>query len=260
MTTELMPTVEVTGPPVVPYPFGLFSVAPVGTPADGHWTSGIWWRSFACNLVGVTYGPCSVDDEVPEKDPNVECGIGGAVAFTVYARSDESVGGGSLAEKFQAARDTLIAGEQFAVEQTVWAALLAEVTVADGTAGAQNYAEAVAMAEALIADNYGGSPVLHMSRFAAPMAHDVIQRDGTRLATLLGSQVVAGGGYGTSPTTAGAAQTIFATGALQVVRGEIFDLGQHLDRDTNSISAVVERTYVVGWDCTAVRVAIPAAP
>jgi hypothetical protein len=124
---------------------------------------------------------------------------------------------------------------------------------------ANDQVEGVAMAEALIADAYGGTPVLHMSRYTATKANEALRIDGGRLRTLLGSDVVAGGGYEPSPTTAGATSIIFATGALNVVRSEIFDVGNAIDPLTNDISAVVERTYSVGWDCTAIRVAVPAA-
>lgn len=256
--TDVMPSVEVTAPNAVPYPFGLFSVAPATTPAEGHWGAGIWWRSSACNLAGVTYAPCSVEDPVPAKGPNVECGIVGGPAFTVYARSDESMGGAPVAQKFAAARDLLLAGEQYAVEQTLWGLLLAATPAADGTAGSVD--EAIAMAEGLISDNYGGSPVLHMSRYTATMAYLVLHPEGERLVSVLRSQVVAGGGYGPSPVTSGPALSIIASGGLVVVRGTVEDLGEYYDTATNQISAVVERTYAIGWDCTAVRVAVPATP
>lgn len=258
--TDLLPSVEVTAPAVAPYPFGLFSAVASDTPADAHWQAGVWWRSLACNLVGVTEGLCTVDDAVPELTPNVVCGTAHAHAFTVYAHSDESMGGASLPAKFQAARDLLAAGEQYAVESALWTALVAAVAAPDGTGG--TVAEAVAMAEGLIATYYGGTPVLHMSRYTATMAGmDVLRVDGSRLRTTLGSGVVAGGGYLPAPVaTAPNDVAVFATGGLVLLRGEIIDLGTTYDTRLNNISAVVERTYIVGWDCTAVRVGVSAPP
>ena len=43
------------------------------------------------------------------------------------------------------------------------------------------------------------------------------------------------------------------------VVGEVFDLGEHLDRATNSVSAVVERTYVIGWDTALVEITVTPA-
>lgn len=250
--TDTMPSVEVTAPAAVPYPFGLFSVAPAATPADGHWTAGVWWLSAACNSAGVTHGPCNVDSPVPAKSVNVECGVVGAPSFTVYARSDASMGGMPVAQRFAAARNLLLAGEQYAVEQMLWQMLLDATPSADGVAADIN--EAVAMAEGLISDNYGGPPVLHMSRYSATMAYLVLHSEGTRLMSVLGSNVVAGGGYTPSPVATGPALDVVASGALVVVRGPVEDLGEAYDTDTNQISAVVERTYAIGWDCTAVRV------
>lgn len=255
---DVLPSVEVTAPAVTPYPFGLFSVAPASVPADDHWASGIWWRSAACNSLGVTHNPCVVDDPVPALAPNVVCGIVGGEAFTVYARSDESMGGAPIDAKFQAARNLLLAGEQFAVETELWAMLLAAVPTADATA--VDAQEAIAMAEALIADNYGGAPTLHMSRYAATMGAWAIRIEGSTLKSLLGASVVAGGGYGTSPIATGSAFSVIATGALVVVRSVVDDVGRYYDHATNRIDAVVQRTYAIGWDCTAVRVDVPAVP
>lgn len=237
-----IPRVEVTRPALVPYPFGLFSVATTPPPADVHWQAGVWWPSSACGTTGVTEGPCNVDLPVPGLDSNVVCGQSVGHAFTVYARSDESVGGAPLAEKFANARATLLAGEQYAVEQHVWGLLVAD---AGEVVGGGSAVAALGAVEQAIADNYGGSPVVHMNRLTTTLAYEAVQRDGTKLATLLGSQVVAGGGY--------ASNIVIATGSVVIMRSEVFDLGQHFDRDINSVSAVVERTYVVGWDCAAVR-------
>lgn len=251
--TTVMPRVEVTGPPLVPYPNGLFSVVAATTPPVPHWTPGVWWQSVACgSQVGVTYAPCQVDDPVPAKSVNVACDINTAqLAFTVYARSADSMGGRPVAERFAAARDTLLAGEQFAVESALWEALM-DATPTAFAVVPTDPVTAIAIAEHLIAAQYGGTAVLHMDRFAATLANDVLRPDGARLRTLLGASVVAGGGYG--ETIAAVEGSVIATGGLVVFRSEINDLGETYDQATNSVSAVVERSYVIGWDCTAQRV------
>lgn len=252
--TPEQPSVEVTGPVAVPYPFGLFSLPFAGVPSEPGWQGGgVWWNTSACQPVGITYGQCNVDSSLPPVlDSNVECSWSpSAPSFTVYARSTRSVGGGSLEEKFAQARDVLAAGEQFAVEELLWAALMAATTVGAGTAATS--VEAVALAELAISAVYGGTPVLHMDRRTATLGESVLHTEGARLKSLLGSSVVAGGGYG----PVGAAKpAVIATGGIQIFRSEMFDLGQHIDQATNEISAVVERTYVVGWDCTATRINI----
>ena len=250
--SDTIPSIEVTAPTATPYPFGLFTVAPTSI-GEARWTAGIWWRSQACNLVGVTFNPCQVDDDVPAKDVNVECSIVTAPSFTVYARSADSLAGASIADKFANARTALLAGEQFAAETALWEMLLAATSSPDGTAA--DVQEAIAMAEAQIAAVYGGTGVIHLSRYSAIMAGtNVLSPSGTRLTTLLGSHVIAGGGYDEAPAESGAVVSVIATGGVNLVRGEVFDLGQHFDTDTNSISAVVERSYAIGWDCAAVRI------
>jgi hypothetical protein len=262
MTDTMIPSVEVTAPRVVPYPFGLFSVVTPETSVDPHWQAGVWWRSEACASVGVTYLPCQVEDVVPPKSVNVQCGIITAPSFTVYARSDESMGGSALSEKFAAARALLMAGEQYAVESALWALLDDAIGAGVSSATGGSIQEAIAMAEGLINVNYGGTGVMHMSRYTATMAGiDVLRVDGARLRTLLGTPVAAGAGYLPAPDSPFSEDDaeIIVTGALVLMHGEVFDLGTVYDTEINDISAVVERTYVVGWDCTAMRTAVLTA-
>lgn len=249
---EIMPSVEVPGVPPTPYPFGLFSIPPASAPSDGHWQSGVWWQTAACTLVGVTHGPCTVDEDVPAKDPNVVCGQGFAGAFTVYAMSDVSTGGASIDEKRAQARDLLLAGEQWAVESVLWDLLLAATPAAST---APTIEAAIGLAEATMPSLYGGTPTLHMNRLAATLGGSAaaLRVDGARLRSFLGSPVVAGGGYGDAGEDD---LEVIASGGLVVIRSEVFDLGDHIDQATNTLSAVVERTYAVGWDCTAVRVTV----
>lgn len=254
--TTTMPPVEITASTPGDYPFGVFSVAPTTPPAGSQWTAGVWWRTTAGQQVGVTYAPCQVDDEVPVTlDANVDCAIGTARAFTVYARSDEAVGGGDLPAKFARAREVLQGGEQYAVEAALWALMMDATPSAAGDAA--SYAEAVAMAEGRLSQVYGGPATLHASRYVAGMlGGTILHADGARLRTVLNAHLIAGGGYSPAPTATDPAASVIATGPVIVMRGEVMDLGQHIDRDVNNISAVVERTYVVGWDGPAVRIAV----
>jgi len=198
-------------------------------------------------------------------DANVVCGVATGAVFTVYARSDLSMGGLPVAERVAGARDLLLAGEQKAVESALWALMVAELaTMApdpDATAG--SITEAIAMAEQLMAASYGGTPVIHLSRYAATLAiaDSAARVDGGRLRSALGSDVVAGGGYGgAAPTTPGAAIDVIATGAVVYVRSDVLTFDEARNPRTNQIDSMAMRTYAIGWDCTAVRVNIPAAP
>lgn len=247
--TTTMPRVEVQAPALSAYPFGVLSVATPVEPADAHKYAGVWWTSKAVGAVGTTYSPCDVDAPSPINalDPNVVCTTGESkIVFTLYAYNDGSVGGGSLDEKFARASELLIAGEQRAIEEALWAALALHDTAA-GTAASP--LEALALLEQEATGVYAGTPTMHVSRTNATLCHDVLAPQGSKLKTLLGSDVVAGGGYGSNAV-------IYATGPLVMTRGPILNLGQHYDRATNDISAVVERTYSIGWDGSALSAAI----
>jgi hypothetical protein len=251
------PAIEIPAPALIPAPFGLFSVALQPAPADNGWQGGVWWQVNGCNDVGITYGVCNVDSVVPALDPNVTCDIATAQPFTVYARSDLSMGGMPLAQRQQRARDVLQGGEQHAVEQMLWQMFLAATPTPDDTATSQQ--EAIARVEGLVRDSYGGTPVLHLSPFTATMISGTAFRvEGGVLQTFLGSRVVAGSGYDVASPGPTDAVSVVGTGNIVVVRGDIFDVGQVINRETNQVDSLVERTYVVGWDCTAVRVEVPA--
>ena len=244
--------VEIAAPPVVPYPFGLFSLPLATPPADTHWGKiGGWFRSAACNAADTTLAPCTTDAIAAGIDAGdllervTNCSVRTAYAFTVFAATDASTGGATLAELTASARALLLAGEQFAVESHVWGLLVDEY---EFTVVGADPVQVIARAEAAIAALYGGSPVLHMSRATATRSHEVVQRDGNRLASLLGSTVIAGGGYGTD----GDDTRVIATGGLVIVRGEPYDFAQVVDRKTNTVAQTVCRDYLIGWDCTTV--------
>lgn len=260
-----IPSVEVPAVPPTPYPFGLFSIAPVPTPSEGNrWEGGVWWMSSGCNEVGLTYGPCNVDAPVPVPAlvDGVDCGYGIGHAFTVYARSVLSVGsaGTGLAAKQAQARDVLLAGEQYAVEQALWALLVA-ATAVPIVATAADAAHGVAIVEAALPSVYAGAGVIHLPRYGGILAGgaNVLRVQGSNLTTFLGLPVVAGGGYGTAPTTATSAFDVIGTGRVVVIRGDITDLGQTVNQQSNEVQSVVQRSYVVGWDCAAVRVHVNAS-
>lgn len=253
-TAATMPMYEVTAPAVVPYPFGIASVAATPAPADLHWQAGVWWLNHGCGPAGITYNQCTVDSVPAALPANVPCGYDTAAPFTVFARSNASLGGMPLEMRDQQARDLLIAGEQHEVEEALWALLLAETGVAAATAA--NLHEAVAMADALVPQVYGGTPVLHLSRYAASMAvaQYALRIDGRRLVSPLGSDVIAGAGYGTPPTATGPALDVIGTGPVVLVRGDVQVFNEARNPVTNQLDTLVYRNYVVGWDCTAVRV------
>ena len=146
------------------------------------------------------------------------------------------------AEMYARASSMLQAGEQHAVETALWDAL---VTNAGAGTGATGLVDTLARAEAAVAAAYGGSPVVHLSRYNASRLGTTNARvEGTKLRTALGTDVVAGGGYDTD-------SLVIVTGPIVMTRGPIKNLGIAHNRDENSHAAIVERSYTIGWDAYA---------
>lgn len=121
--------------------------------------------------------------------------------------------------------------------------------------------------ESALAECYGGVGVIHvpLTALATLDSWGLVQRVGARdaitgqfgprLQTRAGNLVAVGAGYpGTSPTGAAAPagqSWLYATGAVFAYRGNVrfTTLRDSIDRETNTIEAIAERTYVIGWDC-----------
>jgi hypothetical protein len=240
--------IEVTEPVAQPYRFGLFSVATPSPITDPHWQAGgVEWVSEMCSSpVAVTTNDC-VDPDVAALDVQVACVIPQFSAFTVYSSVGDSVGKfRNVADAMRVARDRLTTGEQFGVEAALWALLeAAEPT----PVAASTLALGLGLVEQMLAEAYGALGVIHMSRLAATLYGDILRVDGTRLVTPLGTPVVAGGGYdevdGTEPTTI----SIFGTGPLFMLRSDIDDRINAINRETNTHFVVAQRTYTIGYDC-----------
>lgn len=112
----------------------------------------------------------------------------------------------------------------------------------------------LALLEQYAGTNYGGRPVIHMSRANATrlislMAVYVV---GDHLETALGTLVVADGGYGglslPSAPAAGAGW-MYVTGAVNIWQGRTF-IGHALENPyNNEVNALAERVYVPTYEC-----------
>jgi hypothetical protein len=90
----------------------------------------------------------------------------------------------------------------------------------------------------------------------------VFQRNGLWY-TAKGNKVVPGGGFtGTSPAGAAAptgTAWMYATGALMGYRSapkQVADRTSSLDRSDNTLALIIERTYLLGWDCCHIGVRV----
>lgn len=240
----------VDAPAVVPYSFGLFSVADPRPVSEAHWRFGVQWQSQACFQTDTTTSNC-FDEVDPLDTPDDSCVVRQFDPFTVYAFNTDEIPGRTLAEREDDTLARLLAGEQRSAEEHVWGMLGAEApVVTDLTASSAHYG--LAWLEQELAETYGGTGVLHMSRSAAMMLYDFFRVQGGRLFTPLGTPVVAGGGYDQQGGAATGLATVYATGPLVIYRGDVDTRQQAVSKSDNTVSMIAQRDYVVGWDCVTI--------
>ncbi len=122
---------------------------------------------------------------------------------------------------------------------------------------------ALGLLESAFADCYSGVGIVHVPNELIPLLDQAYQleREGERLYTGNGNIVVAGTGYaGSSP--AGVVDPnvrwIYMTPQIFGYRSEIRTLEREttLDRSVNTVKAIAERTYLLGYDCCLVAVPV----
>lgn len=282
-------------PPFTPLRFGLVSAALDRTvDAPSHWGAGVTWQSH-CPSADATYDECivaideSLPAEPPEKDATSGFQLRGATPFTVFARFDCSPVG--FWDRAQAlATEALTRAESFRVErvfatgvapvgggapETVYPHLQANAPVEDDTGVLMqpdvefasietlDVVEGLGALERDIGECYHGQGVLHVPAVLGPALahHSLVTRQGDALFTLNGNRVVLGSGYpGAAPdgTIEDGVAWVYATGAVFYYRGAVTvsQISNSIDRSTNTVEALAERTYVIGWDCCLLAVPI----
>lgn len=248
----------VEAPPVVPLPYGIFSVAEPRLTTDDHWRLGVQWQSQACGATKITTGPC-IEPEREGLTPDDYCSVSQYDPFTIYAYNDDAVIGHTLAEHQANAVQRLIATEQRSVEEQMWS-LLGTGATALTAVPAGNGGLVLGFLEQFLAQNYGGQGVLHMSRLVATYLWEYLEVQGGILVTKLGTPVIAGAGYDNVIDPPGNDFEIFASGPVVLYRGDIDTRQNAVDRATNQTSIIAQRDYVVGWDCVAYGVTSKFVP
>lgn len=263
----IAPPQVVNGPVRAPLPFGLFSVLGFGS-GDQRWENGVIFEGLTCEPAGGIGAPDCDPEEIIGLPKDLSGGNGpggGGSPFTIYGHHTCSPVGSSFARAQELANQHLQVREEARVEQAVWTGDLGNTP---NFSGANGYAapvnvgtfdphRAVAKLEQELAERYGSLGVIHASRESvARLAKEGdLTRQGGRLFTALGTPIVAGTGY--------ASDRIVATGSLLGFRSEVFipsnRPGDLLDRSTNDLYAVAERSYVVSFDDCAVLEATVAS-
>lgn len=273
-------------------PGGLFSAAVVDRSAGiPNWANGGFsWDTDACPSDLILSDFCT--NQAEGLIASADGGDNGSWPFGVIGKFECYSSGYTVSQRREIARKQAEAGTQKAVEHELWSGAIAQASnrldvpfLTNGKAvnvgtGAVTPAVAVAKLEQALADcGLGVQGVIHLTRQAAVMAasQNVIERDGDKLFTALGTPVVAGVGYDPDKTPGAPAQAAvpapaalgprpdnqwgFATGPVYVHLGGVDDLGEHLDHTTNVLTVVAGRPAAVYWDsCCTAAVQIDTTP
>ena len=261
--TTIAPPTFIVGAARQPLPFGLFSTFTLRPPGDHRWLNGVSFQSITCDsLSGVGVG-CADPTGLPKSlERNAEFAQP-TVPFTVYGHYACAPMGATFEEASALALQHLEAREEARVEEAFWTGNLdnepslasGDVTVlADGDPVAP--AVGLGLLEGWIAKTYGSLGVIHMTRALAGASSDHLKAQGNVLRTVLGTPVAAGAGYpGTDGSVVdpdGLQSWAYVTPALFGYRSDVatsssrpYDL---LDRGDNTLYAIAERSYVLGFD------------
>lgn len=259
----------VAAPPVVPYRYGLFSVVsprnaeltPTGA-IEEHWRAGVVWESQACSPIGaITQGPC-IDPEggiyTPTMVNNANCSdLQTFDPFTVYVYNRDSIPGYTLEQHMQQTIERLTNNEQRLVEEQVLLNL-ASCVGAPTDLSAFPIEFALGFVENWLADRYGGTGVIWMSRQAATVYWENLRVEGARLVTTVGTPVIAHSQTPSAPPST--TVTIYATGVPVMYRGDIDVREAAINKPINEVSYIAQRDYVVGWDCFCAAFTVSLAP
>lgn len=292
----IKPRTYVSAPAFTPLPFGLLTaLSPtIQTPADPHWQAGVQYES-VCAVGDTTFDECFAVSGTatagptgppPSKAATTEFTLRGATPFTVYTQLDCSTVG-FWDRSDDVINQSFTQSEQWQVERAFWTGMAASQLVVyphlaadeemydgevllqpdatilnDGTA--IGVAEGIGRLEAALADCYDGVGIIHVPRALGPALTGamLLVQEGARYRTPNGNIVVMGSGYtGSAPdgtTIPDNSLYVYATGAMMIYRSPTYSVGGRdaLDRANNTLKVMVERNYLLGWDCCLIGVNI----
>ena len=249
----IAPPAIVAAPARTALPYGLGSV--LGWRSGDRFLTGVTWVSITLDPAGGRGGPeCDPEAVVGlPKEFDGDRTIGNATPFVVYGHDACNMVANSPEEAQEFATAHLLTREEARAEQALWYGDLGNVPnfvgangyIAPVDLGAFPVVDALAAVEQGIAENYGSVGVIHMSRGTATLLAKHLDKRGGRLYTRgLDTPVVAGTGYPDG--------VIVGTSALFGYRGDLITSsnrpGDLLDRSDNTMYAVAEREYVIGFD------------
>jgi hypothetical protein len=287
------PLFYVDKPAFTPLPYGLLSTlaSSIRSSVDPHWENGVRYETL-CAASDTTYSDCLVVSgtgqppaPAPVKNATAETEQRGALPFTVFAEVDCSAPGfWDRAE--DSVRGVITRSEQRAVEYAIWTGIaggasvvhphLASTTEVLGTdymatvldtattvVSGGSIVTSLGNLEAELASCYDGVGIIHVPRSLVPELANaqLLIQDGSRWVTPNGNVYVFGSGYpGTGPDGTGNGW-MYATSMPFIYRSvkQIFRVRESIDRSTNTVRAIAEVTYVIGWECCTVATQVASS-
>lgn len=276
-------------PTVTPSPYGLMSVVDLRPDSDKHWRAGTTWQDtcpIGGTTLETCYPSApAVTGTSFTKTANATRSNWGATPFTIYAEVDCSAPA-FWDDKEAYVRAAFDRVEQWQLERVFWTGTVAGVanamlphlastaavieqglgystTLQLAATQVTGVALAAPVALGMLEDSLancllGVQGVIHIPNDIAPVlaAEGLIVRDGPRLRTWNGNLVVIGNGYprtGPDGSDPGVGYGwMFATGPIFAYRGDVNVLMENnssLSRTDNTVKAIAERTYLLGYDC-----------
>lgn len=245
--------------------------------------------------IAVTGAPDAGVAEPSVKTPNIEHVLHGATPFTPYVRFDcspvgnaeaQSIATEALArtEEWQVERafwTGLVDGKVLAFPHLAEDAevidtngVIMQNTASPVATGAVDVVTGLGLLEQALADCYGGRGVIHVpvkllptlvyTKLVNPVGGRSVDSGqfGRQLETAAGNLVAVGAGYpGTGPTGADPGPTLawmYATGPVFMLRSgvKVNNFASTVNRETNTIEMIAERTYVLGYSCCLLAVQV----
>jgi len=287
---------EVAPPLVTPESYTLLDYVQWVDSTDPHWRMGVMYPVVcgdASTTYDICIVDENDDTPNPTKTETAARLWRAATAFTVYTRIDCSpVGWWDDAEAN--IREAIRRYEPKTVEATFWTGIVAgdadiafphlaadsEVFVEDDqpagmvmlqpaasvpVTGTVDVVEGLGVLEQQLADCYGAQGLIYVTLpvFEELLNELLVFQRNNRWFTGKGNMVVPGSGFpGTAPNGSAAptgTSWMYATGALMGYRGtpkQVASRTDSLDRSVNTLELIMERTYLLGWDCCLIGVRV----
>jgi hypothetical protein len=202
--------------------------------------------------VSTTDDECLADDTVTALTLIDACLAGGtATRSTVYSYVKQSIFD-TLGQDpaYVSSPDSVFAyAEAPAIERIFWDAAVAAAAAGGNALGAQaSLLEALADVEQVLAEDYNGLGVIHLTpRAAVLLGDDGLVRPSGTLTTRTGTPVVIGAGYDGADGL-----MVLGTGVPVLFRAGTPQKVEANDTTNNSGTILTQRTWLIGWDCVAV--------